>query len=320
MQKMIRIMMNEENKITAKAENGDIGKRADVFVSKAAGVTRSAAAALMEKGAVIINGKIAAKSVKITAGDKVEIELPEPELCQVKAENIPLDIVYEDDDVIVINKPQGMVVHPAPGHTEGTLVSALMYHCKDCLSDINGVIRPGIVHRIDKDTSGLIAVAKNNKAHISLASQLEDHTLSRVYYAVVLGHLNERGTVDAPIARHPSDRQRMSVVSGGRNAVTHYEAVEELSQYTFARMRLETGRTHQIRVHMAHIGHHILGDPVYGRPTIFEKHHPSLFKGQMLHAGELTFVHPVTGEKVTVKAPLPENFEQTLDLLRRGVN
>lgn len=283
-------MNNSENKIAVFAAEEDIGKRADVFVSKAADVTRSAAATLMEKGAVTINGKKATKSMKMSLGDMVEIELPEPELCEVKAENIPLSIVYEDDDVIVINKPQGMVVHPAPGHTDGTLVSALMYHCKDCLSDINGVIRPGIVHRIDKDTSGLIAVAKNNKAHVSLASQLEDHTLSRVYYAVVLGHLNDSGTVDAPIARHPSDRQRMAVVNGGRNAVTHYEVVEELSQYTFARMRLETGRTHQIRVHMAHIGHPLLGDWLYGGKGS-EK-----FNGQLLHSAYLEFIHPISNE------------------------
>lgn len=319
MQKMIRIMMNEENKITAKAENGDIGKRADVFVSRVCGGSRSAAQALLEKGAVRINSKVPSKSQKIAAGDVLEVILPEPEVLEVAPENIPLDVVYEDGDVIVINKPSGMVVHPAPGHTTGTLVSALMYHCGDSLSDINGVIRPGIVHRIDRDTSGLLCVAKNNRAHLSLAAQLEDHSLSRVYYTIVLGHLESTGTVDAPIDRHPVDRKRMAVVKDGRRAVTHYEAIEELSQYTFARMRLETGRTHQIRVHMAHIGHPIIGDPVYGRPTLFEKHHPRLFDGQMLHAGELTFTHPSTGEKVTVKAPLPENFESALELLRRGV-
>ncbi|MBR6676836.1 MAG: RluA family pseudouridine synthase [Clostridia bacterium] len=312
--------MNSKNIINSTVDNENIGKRADVFVSVAAGVTRSAAAALIEKGAVSVNGKNCTKSYKTAKGDIFEITLPEAELCRVEPEDIPLDIVYEDEDVVVINKPQGMVVHPAPGHASGTLVNAIMYYCKDSLSDINGVIRPGIVHRIDRDTSGLLAVAKNNTAHLALAAQLEDHTLSRVYYAVVCGHLDESGTVDAPIARHPSDRQKMAVVKGGREAITHYEAVEELSQYTFARMRLETGRTHQIRVHMAHIGHPIVGDPVYGRPTQFEKHHPSLFKGQMLHAGELTFLHPRTGERVTVKAALPKNFEDALELLRRGVN
>ncbi|MBE6588378.1 MAG: RluA family pseudouridine synthase [Ruminococcaceae bacterium] len=313
-------MSTENNIVSAIAEKEDIGKRADVFVSKAAEVTRSAASGLIEKGAVTVNGKKASKSYKMAEGDVVEIELPEPEMCEVAPENIPLDVVYEDEDVIVINKPQGMVVHPAPGHSTGTLVSALMYHCGDSLSDINGVIRPGIVHRIDRDTSGLLAVAKNNNAHVSLAAQLEDHTLSRVYYAIVCGHLDKKGCVDAPIARHPRDRQRMAVVKGGRNAVTHYESLEELSQYTFAKMKLETGRTHQIRVHTAHIGHPILGDPVYGHPTQFEKHHPQLFKGQMLHAGELTFVHPRSGDKITVSAPLPENFKEALELLRRGVN
>lgn len=313
-------MNSESNIIVATATNEDIGKRADVFISKAADITRSAAQSLMEKGAVKVNGKQCTKSMKLKCGDIVEIELPEPEMCEVLPEDIPLDVVYEDEDVIVINKPQGMVVHPAPGHTKGTLVSALLYRCRDSLSDINGVIRPGIVHRIDRDTSGLIAVAKNNKAHVSLASQLEDHTLSRVYYAVVCGHLAESGTVDAPIARHPVDRKKMAIVKDGRRAVTHYETVEEYYQYTLGRMRLETGRTHQIRVHMAHIGHPIVGDPVYGRPTQFEKRHPSLFEGQMLHAGELTFVHPSTGEKVTVTAPLPKNFEDALKLLRNGVN
>ena len=312
--------MSEINKIVATATEENIGCRADVFVSKAADITRSAAAILIEGGAVTLNGKKCTKSMKITLGDRVEIEMPEPEICQVLPEDIPLDVVYEDDDVVVVNKPSGMVVHPAPGHSTGTLVSALMFHCKDSLSDINGVIRPGIVHRIDRDTSGLLIVAKNNKAHVCLAAQLEDHTLSRVYYTVVCGHLNESGTVDAPIARHPVDRQKMAVVNGGRRAVTHYESLEELGQFTFAKMKLETGRTHQIRVHMAHIGHPIIGDSVYGRPTNFQKHHPALFDGQMLHAGELTFVHPTTNEKVTVSAPLPENFEKALDLLRRGVN
>ncbi|MBQ4066381.1 MAG: RluA family pseudouridine synthase [Clostridia bacterium] len=313
--------MNSNRNIRASVSaSEDIGKRADVFVSRAAEITRSSAAALIEKGAVSVNGRPCAKSYKTAGGDVFEIELPEPEICEVEPEDIPLSVVYEDEDVVVINKPQGMVVHPAPGHRSGTLVSALMYYCKDSLSDINGVIRPGIVHRIDRDTSGLLAVAKNNDAHLALAAQLEDHTLSRVYYAVVCGHIREGGTVDAPLARHPSDRQKMAVVKGGREAITHYEPVEEFSQFTLARMRLETGRTHQIRVHMAHIGHPILGDPVYGRPTQFEKHHPSLFKGQMLHAGQLSFIHPRTGERVTVEAPLPENFEAALELLRRGIN
>ena len=282
------------------ATDEDIGKRADVFISKAADITRSASQTLMEKGAVKINGKTCTKSLKIKAGDTVEIELPEPEMCEAQPEDIPLDVIYEDDDVIVVNKPSGMVVHPAPGHTTGTLVSGLLYHCKESLSDINGVIRPGIVHRIDRDTSGLLAVAKNNKAHISLASQLEDHTLSRVYYTVVCGHLNETGTVDAPIGRHPVDRKRMAVIKDGRRAVTHYEALEEYSQYTFAKMRLETGRTHQIRMHLSSeegANAPILGDRLYGSKSMVCR--------LMLHAEKITFMHPSTNKEMTFidKAP-----------------
>lgn len=299
------------------ATDADAGKRADVVVAGAAEITRSAAAVILEKGNVTVNGKICRKNHKVSAGDEFVIELPEPELCDVMPEDIPIDTVYEDDDVIVVNKPQGMVVHPAPGHSNGTLVSALLWHCGDSLSDINGVIRPGIVHRIDRDTSGLIAAAKNNAAHLSLAAQLEDHSMARVYYAVVLGRPDEKGTVDAPLGRHPSDRKKMAICrEGGKRAVTHYEVIEEFSGFSLVRLRLETGRTHQIRVHMAYIGHPVIYDPVYGRPSLFEKQHPSLMAGQCLHAGELVFTHPVSGEKVTVKAPLPENFERVLTLLR----
>ncbi len=295
----------------------DIGSRADVFVSKVCGITRSAASSLLDSGAVTVRGQAVRKNYRMREGDVFDVVLPEAVPCEAQPENIPLDVVYEDGDVVVINKPQGMVVHPAPGHTSGTLVSALLYHCKDCLSDINGVIRPGIVHRIDKDTSGLIAVAKNNEAHLALAAQLEDHSLSRVYFTVVQGHLDDSGTVDAPIARHKTDRKKMAVArEGGRRAVTHYESLEELGSFTFAKMRLQTGRTHQIRVHMAHIGHPILGDPVYGRPTQFERRHPGVLAGQCLHAGELSFIHPRSGERVTVSCPLPENFERVLALLR----
>lgn len=316
--------MNSENTGTATVESfaareEDIGSRADVFVSGVCKITRSAASSLLDSGAVSVGEKTVRKNYRVAAGDVFSVILPEAVPCEAKPENIPLDVVYEDEDVIVINKPQGMVVHPAPGHTDGTLVSALMYHCKDCLSDINGVIRPGIVHRIDKDTSGLIAVAKNNAAHLALASQLEDHSMSRVYYAVVKGHLNESGTVDAPIARHKTDRKKMAVArEGGRRAVTHYETLEELNGFTFAKMRLETGRTHQIRVHMAHIGHPILGDNVYGGATQFERRHPGLLGGQCLHAGVLTFAHPKSGELITVSCPLPENFKRVLELLRDG--
>ena len=309
-------MSTEKNIISAVAENEDIGKRADVFISKACDVTRSAASGLIEKGAVTVNGKTVTKSYKMALGDIAEIELPEPEMCDAEPEDIPLDIVYEDEDVVVVNKPQGMVVHPAPGHSHGTLVSALLYHCGDSLSDINGVIRPGIVHRIDRDTSGLLIVAKNNAAHLHLAAQLEDHSLSRVYKTILCGRLKGDGTVDAPIGRHKTDRKRMAISPEGRRAVTHYRQISELEGgFCLAEMRLETGRTHQIRVHMAHIGHPVLGDPVYGRPTQFEKKHPALFMGQCLHAGELTFVHPRSGERVTVSAPLPENFKRILSLL-----
>ncbi len=294
------------------------GARIDSFIANETSLSRSAAQGLLPEGRVLVNGKATTKSCKVKCGDTVEIFLPEAELCEAVPEDIPLDIVYEDEDVVVINKPQGMVVHPAPGHSSGTLVNALMFHCKDSLSDINGVIRPGIVHRIDRDTSGLLIVAKNNEAHLSLAAQLEDHSLSRVYKTVLCGRLKGDGTVDAPIGRHKTDRKKMAICPDGRLAVTHYKQLEELEGgFCLAEMRLETGRTHQIRVHMAHIGHPVLGDPVYGRPTQFEKKHPSLFAGQCLHAGELTFRHPRTGEAMTVSAPLPENFEKILRLLRQ---
>ena len=300
---------------TADAEHA--GMRADVITAEKAGITRSAAAILLEKGAVSVNGAVCRKNYKAREGDLFSAELPEPEMCDALPEDIPLDVRYEDGDVIVVNKPQGMVVHPAPGHGSGTLVSALLFHCGGSLSDINGVIRPGIVHRIDRDTSGLIAAAKNNASHLSLASQLEDHSMARVYYAVVLGRIDEAGTVDAPIARHPTDRKKMAVAKeGGKRAVTHYEPIEDLGGFTLLRLRLETGRTHQIRVHMAYIGHPVIYDPVYGRPSQFEKQHPKLTDGQCLHAGELTFTHPTSGERMTVKAPLPDYFERILELLR----
>ncbi len=291
--------------------------RLDAYISKETSLSRSAAQGLLLDGKILINGKTAQKSCKVKEGDLVEIFLPEPEMCDAEPEDIPLDIVFEDEDVIVINKPQGMVVHPAPGHTHGTLVNALLHHCGDSLSDINGVIRPGIVHRIDRDTSGLLIVAKNNAAHLSLAAQLEDHSLSRVYKTVLIGRINESGTVNAPIARHKTDRKKMAISPDGRRAVTHYRLLEELDGgFSLAEMRLETGRTHQIRVHMAHIGHPILGDTVYGRPTQFDKKHPALFHGQCLHAGELTFTHPRTNEKVTVSAPAPADFMRIVELLR----
>ena len=303
-----------DHQLTVPAEGA--GSRLDSFIAENTPLSRSAAQGLLPENRVTVNGKYVSKSCKLKAGDVIEIFLPEATVCEAVPEDIPLDIVYEDEDVLVVNKPQGMVVHPAPGHERGTLVNAVMFHCKDSLSDINGVIRPGIVHRIDRDTSGLLIIAKNNSAHLALAAQLEDHSLSRVYKTILCGRLKGDGTVDAPIGRHKTDRKKMAISPEGRRAVTHYRQISELEGgFCLAEMRLETGRTHQIRVHMAHIGHPVLGDPVYGRPTQFEKKHPALFMGQCLHAGELTFVHPRSGERVTVSAPLPENFKRILSLL-----
>ena len=299
------------------AEN-DIGKRLDVFVSERFSVTRSFAQNLIDDGHVLVNFEVKSKNYRIRQGDCVEANIPEPTELSAEAEDIELDVVYEDDDIIVVNKPSGMVVHPAPGNENKTLVNALLYHCKGTLSGINGVIRPGIVHRIDKDTSGLLVVAKNDEAHVFLSSLLKEHGIKRVYHAVVTGHLKENeGTIDAPIARHPTNRQKMAVVAGGREAITHYKTIEEFSGFTYAKMELETGRTHQIRVHMSHIGHPIMGDTVYGGgKTPFEKAHKSLIDGQMLHAKELSFPHPRTKEIVRFECPLPENFEKILDILK----
>lgn len=299
------------------ATANDEKKRLDLFVSEGAGVSRSHAQTLIENELVSVNGKCVAKNYRLRAGDEIEIEaMPIKELNAV-AENIPLDIVYEDDDIIVINKPSGMVVHPAVGNESGTLVNALLYHCKDSLSGINGVIRPGIVHRIDKDTSGLLVVAKTDEAHIFLSSLLKDHQIKRVYHAILTGHLpNASGTVNAPIARHPVDRKKMAVVNGGREAITHYEVVCEYPSFTHAKMVLETGRTHQIRVHMSHIGHPIIGDMVYGgNKTQFEKAHQRLLSGQCLHARELSFPHPRTKEIMHFEVDLPEEFKSLLKIL-----
>lgn len=299
------------------AEN-DIGKRLDVFVSERFSVTRSFAQNLIDDGHVLVNFEVKNKNYRIRQGDCVEANIPEPTELSAEAEDIELDVVYEDDDIIVVNKPSGMVVHPAPGNENKTLVNALLYHCKGTLSGINGVIRPGIVHRIDKDTSGLLVVAKNDEAHVFLSSLLKEHGIKRVYHAVVTGHLKENeGTIDAPIARHPTNRKKMAVVAGGREAITHYKTIEEFSGFTYAKMELETGRTHQIRVHMSHIGHPIMGDTVYGGgKTPFEKAHKSLIDGQMLHAKELSFPHPRTKKIVHFECPLPENFEKILKILK----
>ena len=287
-------------------------KRLDAFLAEAVGgVSRSAAARLIESGNVLVDGRLAAKSCRLAGGETVALTLPEPEPIGAAPQDIPLDVVYEDADVIVVNKPSGLVVHPAPGHPDGTLVNALLHHCGDSLSGIGGALRPGIVHRIDRDTSGLILAAKNDAAHRSLAAQLKDHTLARAYECVALGNFREdRGTVDAPIARDPRERKRMAVVPGGRAAVTHWEVVARYPGHTHLRCCLETGRTHQIRVHLSHIGHPILGDTVYGA----KKPVPGL-TGQCLHASELRFLHPRTGESVELRCPLPDEFTALLKKL-----
>lgn len=290
------------------------GQRADQLLTHfIEDLTRSAAQRLLEEGRVTIDGKVLKKNARPAAGQIMCVDFPDPEPSQLLAQDIPLDIVYEDEDVIVINKPVGMVVHPAPGHPDSTLVNALLYHCGEHLSHINGEFRPGIVHRIDRDTSGLLVAAKNDKAHIALAAQLEDHSLSRIYECVTMGSLREdEGTIDAPMGRHPVDRKRMAVIPHGKRAVTHYTVLNRYSGFTHAQCRLETGRTHQIRVHMAYIGHPLLGDGVYGGREI------KSLAGQCLHARQLTFVHPRTGERMTVEAPLPDWFTAILNKLERG--
>ena len=289
------------------------GERLDSFISRRIeDVSRSYAAALAEQGAVSVSGKAVKKNYKLKSGEEVAVDLPEPEQLDILPENIPLDIVYEDNDLIVINKPQGMVVHPAPGNYSGTLVNALLYHCGDSLSAINGVVRPGIVHRIDKDTAGLLVAAKNNEAHLALAAQLKEKKASRRYLALVLGNVREVGTVNKPIGRSPADRKKMAVVAGGREAVTHYSPLEHFERYTLVECVLETGRTHQIRVHMASIGHPIAGDKVYGSQRDGIK-----ADGQLLFAKTLGFVHPKSGEYMEFSAELPCYFSDILNKLRK---
>jgi 23S rRNA pseudouridine1911/1915/1917 synthase len=296
--------------LTAATEHA--GERLDSFLAAALSISRSAAARLCEEGRVATGGKLLAKNCRIAGGEELTVEIPEAEETEVEAQDIPLDVVYEDDDVIVVNKPAGLVVHPAPGHRDGTLVNALLHHCGSSLSGVGGEKRPGIVHRIDRDTSGLIIAAKNDAAHLGLSAQLADHTLARTYECLVAGNLKEdSGTVDAPIGRHPADRKKMAVVAGGRRAVTHWEVIGRYDGATHVRCRLETGRTHQIRVHMAHIGHPILGDTVYGA----KKPVPGL-TGQCLHAVGLRFIHPRTGESVELRCPLPEEFQAYLRKLQ----
>ncbi|MBR7182272.1 MAG: RluA family pseudouridine synthase [Clostridia bacterium] len=299
-----------------------VGLRLDRFLSERFDLTRSAAERLLVEGAVAVCGGQAVKNYRLRGGEQITLSLPDPTPDEALPEDIPLDIVYEDGDIVVVNKPKGMVVHPAAGNLTGTLVNALLHHCKGSLSGIGGVERPGIVHRIDKDTSGLLVVAKHDRAHLSLAEQLKTHTVSRVYRAVVLGNIREdEGTVSKRIARHPTDRKRMAVTrrpDEGREAVTHFRVLERFGAFTYIECRLETGRTHQIRVHMASLGHPLLGDPVYGGDgTRFEARHRALIAGQCLHAGELSLIHPVTEQPMTFQAPLPEAFESVLALLRK---
>ena len=290
------------------------GMRIDAWLSEQLpGLTRSAAQRLLADGQVTCSGTAVKKNYKVSSGDTFLVAIPEAVEVPLTPQNIPLDIVFEDNDVVVVNKPRGMVVHPAPGHPNGTLVNALLYHCGDTLSGVGGEKRPGIVHRIDKDTSGLLIVAKNDAAHLALSAQLSDRSLSRVYRAVVTGSLREdKGTVDAPIGRHPNDRKKMAVTQvNSRNAVTHWNVLERYRGYTHIRCKLETGRTHQIRVHMAHIGHPLLGDEVYGHAKLPEKG----LTGQCLHAKELQFVHPRTGEMVHLDTELPDYFKDVLNRL-----
>lgn len=300
--------------LTLKASPEDAARLDAFLAARAPGLTRSAAARLIGEGRVLVDGKTPAKSLRLTGGETVTVTLPPPEIPQALPEDIPLDVVYEDADVIVVNKPKGLVVHPAPGHPCGTLVNALLRHCGDSLSGVGGVLRPGIVHRIDKDTSGLIIAAKNDFAHRRLSDQLQDHTLARVYECIVIGSLREdAGTVDAPLARSPNHRKKQAVVPGGRRAVTHWEVIARYPGFTHLRCRLETGRTHQIRVHMAHLGHPILGDTVYGP----KRSVPGL-SGQCLHAVGLRFLHPRTGAPVELSCPLPEEFSKQLRKLEAG--
>lgn len=299
--------------IFLKAEKSDAGQRIDKFLSDNIGnTTRSAVQNLIDKDKITVNNKIVSKNYKLREGDIISVEIPDPENPDVTAENIPLDIVYEDDDLLIVNKPKGMVVHPAHGNYTGTLVNALLYHCKDSLSGINGVIRPGIVHRIDKNTSGLLIVAKNDISHVRLSEQIKVHSFTREYEAIACGYFrDESGTVDAPIGRHHTDRKKMCVTyENSKNAVTHYEVIKQYGGYAHLRLRLETGRTHQIRVHLSYINHPVLGDDVYGKPY-------KGIDGQCLHARKIGFIHPTTGEYMEFTSELPEYFQKILRIIEK---
>ena len=297
------------------AEQEDVGTRIDVFLADAMeNLSRSGVQKLIEEGHITLNGGRTKANYKLRERDIIDVEVPEVKEVEILPEDIPLDILYEDADVIVVNKPQGMVVHPAAGHYSGTLVNALMYHCGRDLSGINGVLRPGIVHRIDKDTTGSVIACKNDKAHRCIAEQLKEHSINRRYRAICFGELNqEEGTIDQPIGRHPNDRKKMAVNhQNGKRAVTHYRVLQRFQGYTYIECVLETGRTHQIRVHMASIGHPLLGDEVYSN-----RKSPFKLQGQTLHAKTLGFIHPTTGEYLEIDAPLPEYFEHLLTVLEK---
>ena len=297
--------------------SGDSAKRLDVFAAECANVSRSRAAALIDGGCVTVNGKIALKSGKLSAGDIVVINMPKTEPYCARPQNIPLDIVYEDNDLLVVNKPKGMVVHPAAGNYENTLVNAVLYRCGDSLSGIGGVMRPGILHRIDKNTSGLLLVAKNDFSHNFLASQIKEHTLDREYEAVVYGNIkDDEGTVDAPIGRHPVKRKQMAVTPrNSKPAVTHFRVLERFGDFTYIRCRLETGRTHQIRVHMSYIGHPLAGDDVYGPKKAIKS-----LCGQCLHAKKIGFIHPRTNKRMAFESELPAYFLNFLEVCRKNGN
>ncbi|MBQ8793825.1 MAG: RluA family pseudouridine synthase [Clostridia bacterium] len=288
------------------------GCRLDVFLAEKVNITRSYAATLIGEENVLVNGKKAAKNTKLKMGDAVQVTIPNPQEYTAEPENIPIDIVYEDEHLLVVNKPKDMVVHPAAGNYSGTLVNAILYHCGDSLSGINGIMRPGILHRIDKNTSGLLLVAKNDNAHLYLAEQIKEHSLTREYEAVVYGNLkDDDGTVNAPIARHPVKRKQMAIVEGGKEAVTHYTVLERFGDFTHVRLRLETGRTHQIRVHMASLGHPVAGDDVYGPSKVITK-----LGGQCLHARKIGFIHPKTHEYMEFSSELPQYFTKFLNECR----
>ena len=312
----------EETELTVAPE--EAGARADAYLAERTGLTRSAVVRLLESGSIRINGAPADKKYKMKAGDLCTVLLPEVEPDEALPEDIPLDVVYEDSDLIVVNKPKGMVVHPAPGNPTGTLVNALLYHCKGSLSGIGGVLRPGIVHRIDKDTEGLLVVAKNDRSHLYLAERIKTHEIRRVYYAIVHGNFREdSGTVDAPIGRHPVDRKRMAVIRDpdkrAREAITHWTVLERFGAFTLVRCELETGRTHQIRVHMSHIGHPLMGDTLYGGgKSRFEAQHKRWIDGQCLVACELLLTHPADGRELHLRVPMPESMETLCRILRDG--